>query len=119
MCGYAAAYVHSFCMLSCVERLVDSSHIFTHMVACGGVHYKKPKHSVILYNEAFFVNKMLRWTELWLFLIRFCNFANVFSHFGIFRRDPTARFFNFMYPSFTPQAEMKTGLCKLFPSFTP
>jgi hypothetical protein len=23
MCGYAAAYAHSFCMLSCVERLVD------------------------------------------------------------------------------------------------
>jgi hypothetical protein len=25
MCGYAAAYVHSFCMLSCVERHVDMS----------------------------------------------------------------------------------------------
>jgi hypothetical protein len=23
MCGYAAAYVHSFCMLYCVERHVD------------------------------------------------------------------------------------------------
>jgi hypothetical protein len=25
MCGYAAAYVHSFCMLSCVERHVEMS----------------------------------------------------------------------------------------------
>jgi hypothetical protein len=25
MCGYAAAYVHSFCMLSLVESLVDMS----------------------------------------------------------------------------------------------
>jgi hypothetical protein len=25
MCGYAAAYVHSFCMLYCVERHVDMS----------------------------------------------------------------------------------------------
>jgi hypothetical protein len=41
--------------------------IYTHKVACGGAHYKKPKHLVILYNEAFFVNKMLRWTELSLF----------------------------------------------------
>jgi hypothetical protein len=24
MCGYGAAYVHSFCMLYCVERHVDS-----------------------------------------------------------------------------------------------
>jgi hypothetical protein len=25
MCGYAAAYVHSFCMLYCAERQVDIS----------------------------------------------------------------------------------------------
>jgi hypothetical protein len=25
MCGYAAAYVHSFCMLYCLERHVDRS----------------------------------------------------------------------------------------------
>lgn len=41
--------------------------IYTHKVACGGVHYKKPKRLVVLYSEAFFVNKMLRWTELSLF----------------------------------------------------
>jgi hypothetical protein len=26
MCGYAAEYVHSFCMLYCVERHVDTQY---------------------------------------------------------------------------------------------
>ena len=94
--------------------------VYTHTqkVACDGVHYKS-KHLVILYNIAFFVNKMLRWTELSLFFKSdFCNFANMFSHFGIFRRGPKARVFNFMYPSVPPQDEMKRGLCRLFLSFT-
>jgi hypothetical protein len=32
MCGYAAAYGHSFCMLYCVERPVDISWTITHSI---------------------------------------------------------------------------------------
>jgi hypothetical protein len=55
-CGYVAAYVHSFCMLYCVERLVDMS---------GGWGWTAAMRCYILQGSFNFVHSYVKIDERW------------------------------------------------------